>query len=148
MNKPKRILTRSDLVQYATKIGDLSKGVFQKYEGVDLKEAGFYMVVDDSTGRAVFRFYVAPNARRKTGATRTLQRIRKKEHEPSAMVALLNKASLYIVPHDKIKNLFGLPNLNNSQFESAIQLRYDDGENYTTWNRALNDMYDFEFQIY
>ena len=64
----KRILTRLDIHKYAIKIGDMKRGTFKKFEGVDLKENGFYLVVDDKTGRVVFRFYVAPNQRRKTGA--------------------------------------------------------------------------------
>ena len=144
----KRILTRLDIHKYAIKIGDMKRGTFKKFEGVDLKENGFYLVVDDKTGRVVFRFYVAPNQRRKTGASRTLLRIKRREHEPSAMVAMLESASLYYVAHDKIKNLFGFPNLNGSSFESAIQMRYGAGENYTEWNRALNDIYNFEFQPY
>lgn len=144
----KRILTRYDINRFAVKIGDLNKGVFTKFEGVDLKEHGFYLVVDNKTGRVPFRFYVAPNQRRKQGASRTLRRIREREHEPSAMVALLDSAALYFVAHDKIKNLFGFQNLNGSLTESAIMMRFGDGENYTTWNRELNDIYDFEFQAY
>lgn len=77
----KRILTRLDIHKYAIKIGDMKRGTFKKFEGVDLKENGFYLVVDDKTGRVVFRFYVAPNQRRKTGASRTLLRIKRREHE-------------------------------------------------------------------
>ncbi|AGJ71680.1 nuclear desruption protein [Escherichia phage Lw1] len=126
----------------------MKRGEFTKFEGVDLKEHGFYLVVDDKTGKVVFRFYVAPNQRRKTGANRTLLRIKRREHEPSAMVALLDSASLYFVAHDKIKNLFGFSNLTGTIAESAIQMRFGDGENYTEYNRALNDLFDFEFQPY
>lgn len=144
----KRILTRLDIHRYAVKIGDMKRGDLTKFDGVDLKEHGFYLVVDDKTGKVVFRFYVAPNQRRKTGANRTLLRIKRREHEPSAMVAMLDSASLYFVAHDKIKNLFGFSNLTGTIAESAIQMRFGDGENYTEYNRALNDLFDFEFQPY
>lgn len=144
----KKILTRADIFKYSVKIGNMKRGVFEKFEGVDLKEPGFYLIVDDKNQQVPFRFYVAPNQRRRTGATRTLGRIRNREHEPSAMVALLESVSLYHVPHDKIKNLFGFSNLNGSTWESAIQLKFGDGENYTEYNHALNDIYDFEFQAY
>lgn len=144
----KKMLNRSDIINYAVKIGNMKRGIFEKYEGVDLKEPGFYLIVNDKTGRVPFRFYVAPNQKRKTGATRTLARIRNREHEPSAMVGLLDSVSVYHVAHDKIKNLFGLHNLNGSLFESAIQLKFGDGENYTEYNRALYEMYEFEFQTY
>lgn len=144
----KRVLTRIDIHRYAIKIGDMKRGDFQKFDGVDLKEPGFYLIVDDKSGKVVFRFYVAPNQRRKTGASRTLLRIRNQEHEPSTLVSLLESASVYVVPHDKIKNLFGFHNFNGTLTESAIQMRFGAGENYTEWNRALNDLYDFEFQPY
>lgn len=36
----KRILTRLDIHKYAIKIGDMKRGTFKKFEGVDLKETG------------------------------------------------------------------------------------------------------------
>lgn len=144
----KKNLNRTDIMGYAVKIGNMKRGVFEKYEGVDLKEPGFYLVVDDKTGRVPFRFYVSPNQKNKGGAIRTLGRIRNREHQPSAMVGLLESVSLYHVAHDKIKNLFGFKNLTGSKFESAIQMKYDDGENYTAWNRELFEIYEFEFQTY
>lgn len=144
----KKTLKRTDIYKFAVKIGNMQRGVFTKFVGVDMKEPGFYFIVDDRTGLIPFRFYVAPNQRCKGGANRTLTRIRRREHQPSAMVALLDSVSVYHVAHDKIKNLFGYVNHNNAGWESAIQLRYDSGENYTEYNRVLNDMYDFEFQPY
>lgn len=144
----KKQLTHLDICRYADAVGHMTRGVFQKEEGADLKAPGFHLVVDNKTGRVVFRFYVAPNQRRKTGANRTILRITRREHEPSAMVALLDSATFYFVPHDRIKNLFGLHDHHDSMFESAIQLKFGDGENYTEYNRILNDMYEFEFQPY
>lgn len=144
----KKVLTHLEISRYADVVGHMTRGIFSKTENADLKAAGFYLVTDNKTGRVVFRFYVAPNQRRNTGANRTIMRITKREHVPSAMVALLDSATFYFVAHDKIKNLFGLPNFSDSLFESAIQLKFGAGENYTDWNRALNDMYEFEFQPY
>lgn len=143
----KKILTLLDIKEYAVKIGDMKRGVFQATETANLKAPGFYLVVDDKTGQIPFRFYVAPNQRRNTGARRTILRITRREHEPSAMVALLDSASFYFVDHDSLKNLvYGVPC--GTKWTSAIQLKYGDGENYTEYNRILNDKYDFEFQPY
>ncbi|QDH49188.1 hypothetical protein PHYNN_65 [Pantoea phage Phynn] len=144
----KKTLNLIDIKDYSVKVGSIKRGVFEKEDTADLKAPGFYLVVDDKTGRVPFRFYVAPNQRQKQGARRTILRITRREHEPSAMVALLESASFYFVEHDKIKNLFGLHNLSGSMFESAIQLKFEASNNYSDWNRALNDMYDFEFQPY
>ncbi|WWQ13150.1 nucleoid disruption protein [Morganella phage vB_Mm5] len=140
------------LFEYGKKIGKLNNGIFTNQTDHDMKSVGFYFVVartpNNTSKRALFRFYVAPNQRTGNGANRTLGRIRNSETTPASMVAQLSKAEVYYVDHASIKHLFGVKGIVNSEICGRLNLQFGDGENYTDWNRALNDIYKFEYQTY